>query len=199
MKQAEELEAPSTRERILAAALDLFTEQGFDKTSLREVSERVGVTKAALYYHFRSKEEMLSSLVERAHGIGHHGFDVLPLFNGPIDFAAALGTFSALLDQVLSNRKIFVLMERNRTAIEGLGDHDPAHQEEHRQLERQWAEFVANPKISLRDRVRVSAALGAVMAGAVGTTRGLGTDAPEGLKDELLSVLRDLFGLAQPA
>ncbi|MGH7692548.1 MAG: TetR/AcrR family transcriptional regulator, partial [Candidatus Dormibacteria bacterium] len=40
-----EAETASTREVILQAALDLFTEQGFDKTSLREVAERVGVTK----------------------------------------------------------------------------------------------------------------------------------------------------------
>ncbi|MGA7174082.1 MAG: TetR/AcrR family transcriptional regulator [Candidatus Dormiibacterota bacterium] len=199
MNQTEAPGAPSTRERILEAALDLFIEQGFDKTSLREVAERVGLTKAALYYHFRSKEELLSSLVDRAHGIGHHGLDVLPVLNSPIDFAAALETFGRLLDQVLANRKVFMLMERNRTAIEGLGDHDPAHQEEHRQLEQRWAQFVANPKISLRDRVRVSAALGAVMAGAVGTTRGLGAEAPKGLKEELLSVLRDVFGLTQPA
>jgi AcrR family transcriptional regulator len=191
-------EAPSTRERILEAALDLFTEQGFDKTSLREVSELVGVTKAALYYHFHSKDEILASLVERAHGIGHHGLDVLPLLDGPIDFTAALRTFETLLDQVLSNRKIFVLMERNRTAIESLGDRDPEHQAEHKKLEEHWARFVGNPKITLRDRVRMSAALGAVMAGAVGTTRGLGAAAPQGLKEELISVLHDVLGAAQP-
>jgi len=195
---AAEVEGSSTRDRILEAALDLFTEQGFDKTSLREVAEQVGVTKAALYYHFDSKDEILSSLVERAYGIGHHGLDVLPLLNDPIDFAAALQTFEVVIDQVLANRKIFVLMERNRTAIDGLGGHDPKHQAEHQKLEQHWAEFVANPKISLRDRVRVAAALGAVMAGAVGTTRGLGSEAPAGLKEELVSVLRDVLGLGQP-
>jgi AcrR family transcriptional regulator len=188
----------STRARILEAALDLFTEQGFDKTSLREVSQRVGVTKAALYYYFHSKEEILSSLVERGHGIGHHGLDVLPVLDGPVDFEAVLQAFDLILDEVLSNRKIFVLMERNRTAIESLGEHDPEHQAEHQELEQQWAAFVANPQISLRDRVRIAAALGAVMAGAVGTTRGLGSEAPDGLKAELVSVLRDVLGIAQP-
>jgi AcrR family transcriptional regulator len=189
---------PSTRDRILEVALDLFTEQGFDKTSLREISEGVGVTKAALYYHFRSKEEILSSLVERVHGIGHHGLDVLPRLSDPIDFEAALGAFEVVLDEVLANRGIFVLMERNRTAIDALGDHDAEHQAEHEQLAQQWSDFVGNPKISLRDRVRVASALGAVMAGAVGTTRGLGVEAPEGLREELISVLRDVLGVAQP-
>ncbi|MGC4894171.1 TetR/AcrR family transcriptional regulator [Micromonospora sp. DT31] len=53
-----------TRKRIQAVALELFTEQGYEKTSLREIAERLGVTKAALYYHFKSKDEIISSLVE---------------------------------------------------------------------------------------------------------------------------------------
>ena len=51
------------RDQILQVALDLFTKQGYDKTSLREIAERLEVTKAALYYHFASKEELLSALV----------------------------------------------------------------------------------------------------------------------------------------
>lgn len=52
---------PDTRGRIQAVALELFTEQGYDATSLREIAERLGVTKAALYYHFKSKEEIVDS------------------------------------------------------------------------------------------------------------------------------------------
>ncbi len=51
-----------TRGRIQAVALELFSDHGYDKTSLREIAERLGVTKAALYYHFKSKEEILESL-----------------------------------------------------------------------------------------------------------------------------------------
>ncbi|HEY3437423.1 MAG TPA: helix-turn-helix domain-containing protein [Actinotalea sp.] len=52
-----------TRGEIQRAALCRFTDQGYDKTSLREIAEDLGVTKAAVYYHFRSKEEILESLV----------------------------------------------------------------------------------------------------------------------------------------
>jgi len=55
---------PDTRERIQSVALELFAEQGYDKTSLREIAERLDVTKAALYYHFKSKEDIVTSLVE---------------------------------------------------------------------------------------------------------------------------------------
>jgi AcrR family transcriptional regulator len=54
----------STRARIQAIALELFTENGYEKTSLREIAERLGVTKAALYYHFKSKDEIVSSFAE---------------------------------------------------------------------------------------------------------------------------------------
>ena len=53
-----------TRARILATALELIAEKGFAATSTRELSERLGFTKAALYYHFRTKEDLLVALVE---------------------------------------------------------------------------------------------------------------------------------------
>jgi AcrR family transcriptional regulator len=54
----------STRQRILDVALELFAAQGFAATTTRELSERLGFTKAALYYHFHSKDDLLQALVE---------------------------------------------------------------------------------------------------------------------------------------
>ncbi|MER5911706.1 TetR/AcrR family transcriptional regulator [Streptomyces sp. NPDC001982] len=54
----------NTRQRIQDVALELFAEQGYEKTSLREIAERLDVTKAALYYHFKTKEEIIVSLFE---------------------------------------------------------------------------------------------------------------------------------------
>jgi len=54
----------NTRQRIQDVALELFAEQGYEKTSLREIAERLGVTKAALYYHFKTKEEILVSIFD---------------------------------------------------------------------------------------------------------------------------------------
>src|SRR5215831_11140152 len=51
------------RARAQSIALELFAEQGYEKTSLREIAERLGVTKAALYYHFKSKEDIVRSFV----------------------------------------------------------------------------------------------------------------------------------------
>ena len=56
-------EAPRTRERILDAALALFAEKGYDATSMREISEQLGITKAALYYHFDSKADIVRAML----------------------------------------------------------------------------------------------------------------------------------------
>jgi len=58
--------APDTRTRILETALELFSEQGFDGTRLQQIADRLGFTKAALYYHFRSKDDLLQALVTPA-------------------------------------------------------------------------------------------------------------------------------------
>ncbi|WP_307796561.1 helix-turn-helix domain-containing protein [Actinomadura barringtoniae] len=54
-----------TRQRIQDVALELFLDSGYDQTSLREIAERLEVTKAALYYHFKTKEDIVVALVER--------------------------------------------------------------------------------------------------------------------------------------
>ena len=54
-------EPRNTRERIQQIAIELFNEQGYDRTSLREIAEELGVTKAALYYHFKTKEDIAAS------------------------------------------------------------------------------------------------------------------------------------------
>jgi AcrR family transcriptional regulator len=53
-----------TRQRIQDVALDLFAERGYEKTSLREIAEQLDVTKAALYYHFKTKEDIVLSLFQ---------------------------------------------------------------------------------------------------------------------------------------
>jgi AcrR family transcriptional regulator len=55
--------ARDTKADIHRAAVELFSSKGYDKTSLREIAERVGITKASLYYHYSSKQELLQAIV----------------------------------------------------------------------------------------------------------------------------------------
>ena len=55
--------ASDTKERIQAAARELFAQKGVQKTSLQEIADKLGITKPALYYHFSSREDLLRSIV----------------------------------------------------------------------------------------------------------------------------------------
>lgn len=56
--------ASDTKQRIQAAARELFARKGVQKTSLQEIADLLGITKPALYYHFASREDLVRSIVQ---------------------------------------------------------------------------------------------------------------------------------------
>jgi AcrR family transcriptional regulator len=56
--------APSTRERIVSAANKLFYSDGIKGVSVDAVAEKAGLTKRTLYYHFRSKDDLVAAYLE---------------------------------------------------------------------------------------------------------------------------------------
>ena len=56
-----------TRQRIIAAAVDVFIEIGYPATNLGDIIERAQMTKGALYYHFDSKEALAAAIMEQTH------------------------------------------------------------------------------------------------------------------------------------
>ncbi len=58
------MDSRSTKQKILDAALDLFSTQGFEATSVSQIADEVGIRKASLYSHFASKKEILESLMQ---------------------------------------------------------------------------------------------------------------------------------------
>lgn len=58
------MEKLKTKQRILDAALGLFSTQGFEATSIAQIADAVGVRKASLYSHFDSKQDILDRLIE---------------------------------------------------------------------------------------------------------------------------------------
>ncbi len=57
--------AGDTKERILGTALELFAQKGYLGTSMSDIAKQLGITKAALYKHYASKQEILDQIVER--------------------------------------------------------------------------------------------------------------------------------------
>ncbi len=58
-------DAEVRRSEILDAAEELFGSKGFDQTSTNDILDRVGIARGTLYYHFRSKEEILDAMIAR--------------------------------------------------------------------------------------------------------------------------------------
>ncbi len=61
---AQTTSAADTRQRLIDVAVDLFTRHSFAGTSLQMIADEMGFTKAAIYYHFRTREELLAAVVE---------------------------------------------------------------------------------------------------------------------------------------
>lgn len=58
-------EAEERRNEILDAADELFGQKGFDGTSTNDILEKVGIARGTLYYHFKSKEDIMDAMIER--------------------------------------------------------------------------------------------------------------------------------------
>jgi AcrR family transcriptional regulator len=185
----------STRERILDIALELFNEQGYDKTSLREIAERLGFTKAALYYHFERKEDILLELHLRLHALGRDVLERLGRENQEPDPADWLKLLDEFIDQVVANSQLFLLHERNHNAFEEL-EHSEHHKAEHDDLGAQLRQFLAKHSIPLALRVRMACSIGAVFGALVGAGEAFG-DVAVGEVAEL--VREAVHGLMDPA
>jgi TetR/AcrR family acrAB operon transcriptional repressor len=69
-------EAQETRERLLDTAEALFQRDGVSATSLNDIACAAGLTRGAVYWHFRDKADLFHAMLERAYGPLHAGHDV---------------------------------------------------------------------------------------------------------------------------
>ncbi len=194
-------EQTDTRERILDVALELFNEKGYDGTSLREIAERLGVTKAALYYHFERKEDILLELHLRLHGIGRVILDRLDAVEDERDVVAAWPELlDAFIDEVLANRELFLLHQTNQNAFAKIAD-DERHRAENEDIEERFRRFLSTEAIPLEDRVRMAASVGAVMVALMGATGGglFGDVSTTDVADRVRGIVREILGRTTPA
>ena len=114
--------ATDTRARLLDTALKLFSEHGMEGTSLQMIADELGVTKAAVYYHFKTKDEIAESVAAPA----------IQELDQVIDEARTKRSRGAQIDHALAG---FVdVIVRQRTLI-GLCNSDPGLQ---RVINRTW-------------------------------------------------------------
>src|SRR5690349_11959313 len=80
---------PGARERLVMAAVDLFTEQGYDATTVAQVAERAGVTKSTFFRHFPDKRELLVAGQETLSRLLAEGIAEAPRSASPLEAVAA--------------------------------------------------------------------------------------------------------------
>jgi len=149
----------NTRQRILDIALDLFITQGYDATSIRQIAERLGFSKASIYYHFASKQDILMALHYKLHEVGREALGSVQVpATSPEAWMALL---DQLINEILEYHDLFVMQERNRAAIALL--HHERHVSEHDLLEDWFHTALSDQDIGLRDRVRMACGFKAVM------------------------------------
>ncbi|MCC7071143.1 MAG: TetR/AcrR family transcriptional regulator [Deltaproteobacteria bacterium] len=120
-----------TRERILAAADELFGALGFDATTTRDISDKSGVNKALIHYHFGSKDDLLHALLERhyaALGVVLQGAmaqahtpreQMHALVDAYSDFLAAHHSFARIIQrEIASGRHTQRIVERTLPMFE---------------------------------------------------------------------------------
>jgi AcrR family transcriptional regulator len=155
---------PDTRERIQSVALELFAEQGYDKTSLREIAERLGVTKAALYYHFKSKEDIVTSLVEDYFG----QIDQLVAWGRtqprtPEFRAEVLRRYYAI---VAAAGEVFRMLQHNQASVNSLA-HAKNRSELFRERMDALVSLLTEPDAPLASQLRAAVALASVSFGCM--------------------------------
>jgi AcrR family transcriptional regulator len=148
-----------TRARIQLIAVELFTEHGYEGTSLREIAERLGVTKAALYYHFKSKEDIILSLVEDYQA----QMDALIAWAGShqVNAETRREIRSRYMNIVAERSQVFRMLHQNQAALNTMASALRTLKAAPLQL----ADQLAGPGASLRERARVMMALGAMSVG----------------------------------
>ena len=165
-------------------ALDIFIEEGYDKASLREIAERMGFTKAALYYHFPSKADMLMALHLRMHNIIDEPISLLG--DGPVSVEMWEKFLDACINTLKGNQKLFEMHRINQAAMAGA--HSEGHEGAHQELEEQAMRIFSEPSLRPEDRLRMAAAF-AVSFITPFITSGLFSDAGD---DFLANGLREI-------
>jgi AcrR family transcriptional regulator len=92
---------PGARERMVLAAVDLFSEQGYDATTVAQIAERAGVTKSTFFRHFPDKRELLVAGQETLSRLLTEGIAEAPEAASPLEaVAAGLERASSALGQI---------------------------------------------------------------------------------------------------
>ena len=175
--------AGGARDRVLAAALELFGEHGVSGTSLQMIADRIGVTKAAVYHQFHTKEEIVLGVLGPAMDSLHASLDRSEQLESPE--ARRESMLTAVVDLAVGNRRLAAILRADPAAAELVRSH---------------------PDLDVGDRIRAllvgpapdarSEVAGAMVGGAlmmIGAAPELERYGDEELRANLLELARDVL------
>ncbi|HET6733598.1 TetR/AcrR family transcriptional regulator [Mycobacterium sp.] len=99
--------ATDTRKRLIDAAVDLFTRHSFAGTSLQMIADELGFTKAAIYHHFRTREQLLGAVLE----------PIIEELSAVVESAEARRTAHARAGYMLSGYAALAVRNRGLVAV----------------------------------------------------------------------------------
>lgn len=178
--------AESTRSRLLSTALKLFSEHGVEGTSLQMIADELGVTKAAVYYHFNTKDEITEAVAQPA----------LRELQEILDEAAAQRSRGAQIDHALAG---FVDLVVRHRALVALFNSDPGvvraidrTLEGAENLKRRMLNLLVGPDADVSARLSVDVLLaGLALAGGALDNTDIDDDT---LRERLVDIGRRLLG-----
>ncbi|BDU03619.1 TetR/AcrR family transcriptional regulator [Nocardia sputorum] len=143
-----------TKSAIRDAAVKLFGAKGFEQTSLREVADAVGITKASLYYHYASKLDLLLAIIDPI--VDHMRSVVDDLDQMPHDAESIRQVLRTYLRGLIHHRDAGALVVRDTvTIINAMADRYPDLMDASQAL-REW---LAGPDATEEAQLRACAAL----------------------------------------
>ena len=108
--------AKDTKERILLAALEMFSQNGYAGTNIRELAASLGMGKSSLYRHFESKEEIWNALLDKMiayyaehFGSAEHLPPVPDSLEGLVDMTMGMVNFTVHDERIVMTRKVLTL------------------------------------------------------------------------------------------
>jgi AcrR family transcriptional regulator len=108
--------AKDTKERILAMALECFSQNGYAGTNIRELTESLGLVKSSMYRHFKSKEEIWNTLLdemiayyEKGFGSPEHLPPVPDTLEGLVEMTMQMVDFTVHDEKVVMMRKVLMI------------------------------------------------------------------------------------------
>ncbi len=168
-----------TKSEICAAAARIIAAKGYEAASLREIAEAVGITKASLYYHFSSKDELVDAMLRPL--LEDLAESIEALDSTPWSPQAAEAVLGHFIDSLITHRSLGIWLSRDINALKA----SERSLKDLGSLVARLHVWLAGPDAPVEDRIRAVAAT-EIIGGVLSTMVSVSDAPPDVLRQTLL-------------